>query len=52
MWREGESDDNRDWRGSVHDVVSGRRLYITAPGEITDFISVVLAQPAPEEPLM
>lgn len=51
MWREGESGDGRDWRGSIHDVASGRRLYITAPGEITDFVAMALTQPPPDKPL-
>lgn len=43
MWRERES-ASRAWRGSVHDVATGRRFYVTAPGEITDFIAVSLEQ--------
>jgi hypothetical protein len=44
MWRERETAASRSWRGSVHDVATGRRFYVTAPGEITDFITVSLEQ--------
>jgi len=44
MWRERETAKSRSWRGSVHDVATGRRFYVTAPGEITDFIAVSLEQ--------
>jgi hypothetical protein len=45
MWREREAAETRDWRGSVHEVATGRRLYVTAPGEVSDFISVALTHP-------
>jgi hypothetical protein len=44
MWREHETAASRSWRGSVHDVATGRRFYVTAPGEITDFIAASLEQ--------
>jgi hypothetical protein len=27
------------WRGSVQDVTSGRRLYVSSPSEVADFIA-------------
>ena len=49
MWREREAGDNGGWRGSVRDVATGRRLYVTAPGEITAFIAVTLEHTLPNE---
>ena len=46
MWLE-RTPQNDAWRGSVHDVSTGRRLYVTGPGEVADFIATGLAG-APE----
>ena len=35
------------WRGSVHDVTSGRRRYVTDPSEVADFIAIGLTNAAP-----
>ena len=34
------------WRGSVQDVTSGRRLYVSSPSEIADFIASGLPKAA------
>ena len=46
MWREQGSTDQSGWRGSVHDVLIGRRLYLTSPVEVADFITVALRENA------
>ncbi len=44
MWRERAfSGACGDWRGSVHDVLTGRRLYLTAPDDIADFVRRALS---------
>jgi hypothetical protein len=42
MWREDDPTGHGTWRGSVQDVVAGRRLYLSSPNEIADFINVAL----------
>lgn len=42
MWLEPSVARPRAWRGSVQDVASGNKLFVTAPAEIADFISVRL----------
>jgi len=42
MWREADPTGQRGWRGSIHDVTTGRRHYVTAPVEVGDFIDVTL----------
>ncbi len=49
MWRE-ESALAADWRGSVHDVASGRRFYCSSPIEIADLIAGTLPETAPALP--
>gem|GEM_PF-6830905 len=44
MWLESSAPARDAWRGSIHDIVSGRRFYVTGPGEIADFIAVRLTE--------
>lgn len=48
MWRE-DGSEREAWRGSVHDVVAGRRLYLTTPREIADFITLALRERPTED---
>lgn len=45
MWLMEESGGSGEWRGSVHEVASGRRLFITQTREVADFIEARLAEP-------
>jgi hypothetical protein len=38
------------WRGSVHEVGTDRRFYLTAPGEIAEYIATALYCAGPAEP--
>ncbi len=50
MWLEPGSARGNAWRGSIQDVRNGRKLFVTAPGEIADFIAVRLTEAdAPDE---
>lgn len=42
MWVPEESPNRSDWRGSVHEVVSGKRLFVTGLRDIVDFIAMHL----------
>jgi hypothetical protein len=45
MWRrEGEHVNERDWRGSIHEIESGLRFYVTDARDIADFIGARLAE--------
>jgi len=39
MWTENAEQSSEAWRGSIHDIASGRKLYLTGPGEVADFIT-------------
>ncbi len=43
MWVEREDSSPEAWRGSVHEIVTGQRLYVTAPAEVADFIALHLS---------
>ena len=44
MWREsGEPADDRKWRGSVYEIESGIRFYVTETRDIADFVAARLA---------
>lgn len=45
MWHEDTHRSHDGWRGSIHDVASGRKFYVTGLAEIGDFIAVTLGQP-------
>jgi hypothetical protein len=44
MWLRDETGGTGEWRGSVHEVASGRRLFITQTREVADFIEARLAE--------
>jgi hypothetical protein len=44
MWLSEEIGGTGEWRGSVHEVASGRRLFITQTREVADFIEARLAE--------
>jgi hypothetical protein len=43
MWREGDSQNEGDWRGSVQEVESGTRFYVSQTRDISDFVAARLA---------
>lgn len=44
MWLPEEADGAAQWRGSVLEVVSGKRFFVTQPGDVADFIATHLAE--------
>ncbi len=42
MWAPGEAADAQ-WRGSIHEVSTGKRLFVTEAREVADFIAACLA---------
>jgi hypothetical protein len=50
MWVERGSPGDGVWRGSVHDVASGNKLYVTGAAEIADFIAGRLSEEDAGEP--
>jgi hypothetical protein len=45
MWVRGDDRPAEgDWRGSVHDVQSGQRFYVSGTRDIADFIGTRLAE--------
>lgn len=40
MWQERQSGNS--WRGSVQEIMTGRKLYVTGPRDVADFIAVRL----------
>jgi hypothetical protein len=49
MWLDRSTPQRDAWRGSIQDVVSGRKFYVTGPGEIADFIAVRLDEDGPSD---
>ena len=43
MWLSEESGGDAHWRGSVHEVASGKRLFVTETRDVADFIAARLA---------
>lgn len=43
LWQESGSSDAPAWRGSVHDVGSGHKRYISEAQEISEFVALRLA---------
>lgn len=43
MWTDGDAVVRGAWRGSIQDVASGRKRYVTAAHEIADFVALRLA---------
>jgi hypothetical protein len=54
MWRDGDRIDDGPWRGSIQEVATGRRRYLSAPTDVSEFIAGALrseaaaAEPPPE----
>ncbi len=45
MWQQGIGENGEsEWRGSIHQVDSGRSFYVTGPREVADLISASLAE--------
>lgn len=44
MWLAEEPDGGAEWRGSVVEVTSGRRLFVSQPRDVADFIATHLAE--------
>ena len=44
MWPREHTDGDADWRGSVHEVSSGKRLFVSETREVADFIAEHLAE--------
>ncbi|HEY2555326.1 MAG TPA: hypothetical protein VGI15_08740 [Candidatus Cybelea sp.] len=42
MWAAGEA-ANAQWRGSIREVSTGKRLFVTETREVADFIAACLA---------
>jgi hypothetical protein len=50
VWREsGEPFDAREWRGSVYEIESGIRFYVTGTRDIADFVAARLAVKKPDQ---
>ena len=50
MWLAEETDGKAQWRGSVHEVASGRRLFVTETRDVADFIAARLSDPPSSGP--
>ena len=44
MWRSEEPGAGLEWRGSVYEVASGRRLFVTHTRDVADFIATRLEE--------
>lgn len=44
MWLPDDADSDTQWRGSVLEVSSGTRFFVTQPRDVADFIAVQLAE--------
>lgn len=44
MWLPEDSDGDAQWRGSVLEVTSGKRFFVTQPRDVADFIDGQLAE--------
>jgi len=44
MWLPEETDAEAQWRGSVLEVSSGKRFFVTQPRDVADFIATHLAE--------
>ncbi len=43
MWNDGDAAVRETWRGSIRDVASGRKRYVTSALEIAEFVALRLA---------
>lgn len=44
MWLPEETDGQAQWRGSILEVASGKRFFVTQPRDVADFISTALTE--------
>ncbi len=44
MWSADDGADGSAWRGSVQEIASGKRLFITGTRDIADFIQTFLVE--------
>jgi hypothetical protein len=42
MWRDAGDTGEGLWRGSIHEVATGRRRYLSAPADISEFVEGAL----------
>lgn len=49
MWLAEGPAGGDEWRGSVHEVASGKRLFVTGTRDIADFIAAHLADCLPRK---
>ena len=47
MWLDGNLSDAGSWRGSIHEVATGRRRYVSGLADIGEFIEGALRSPEP-----
>jgi hypothetical protein len=45
MWRNAGNTGEGLWRGSIHEVATGRRRYVSAPADISEFVEGALRSP-------
>ena len=50
MWLTEGPPESRQWRGSIQEVASGRRLFVTGTRDIADFIDAHLAESLVRKP--
>jgi hypothetical protein len=50
LWLEPGENAEGQWRGAVDHIGSGRRMYFSSLGDLTDFIRVRLGAPADAQP--
>jgi hypothetical protein len=50
MWLTEGPPEGRQWRGSIQEVASGRRLFVTGTRDIADFIDAHLAEAPARKP--
>ncbi|MGA8533405.1 MAG: hypothetical protein WB615_04800 [Candidatus Tumulicola sp.] len=52
MWVQGDEEraDGDEWRGSVQEVDSGRRFYVTGMRDVADFIGARMAEKSQRRP--
>lgn len=44
MWVQAGEADEREWRGSIQEIDSGLRLYVTGTRDVADFIAARIAE--------
>ena len=49
MWSQQENSGSNQWRGSVQEVASGKRRFVTGTPDVADFIAMHLQQSKRDE---